>query len=336
VGIDLSVCVLSLNEKRKKLQVVQALLETEDLSMKFGVCIPNFGETASVDGLRTVALEAEKMGYDSVWTTDHILMPAQSATPYERIFESVTSLAYLAALTSTARLGVSSLILAMRNPAVVVKQLATIDHFSGGRVMLATSAGWNESEFAHLGSNFHDRGRRLDESIRLIRELWVSGADAKFEGRKIPHKFSKAVFEPRPIQKKLTIWIGGNSKAAMRRAATIGDAWHPNVYPLNVFRELVSEFRGIPGAKDKGICARVALNPKATKPEYTGPQGERRLTLTSNMPENKKTISELEKLGVSYMLVNPSPDGRIPVSDQVASLRMLAQEFIRKSDYIAS
>jgi len=318
------------------LQVVQAMAKAEDLSMKFGVCIPNFGETASVDGLRTVALEAEKMGYDSVWTTDHILMPAQSGTPYERIFESVTSLAYLAALTSTARLGVSSLVLALRNPAVVVKQLATIDQFSGGRVMLATGAGWNESEFVHLGSNFHDRGRRLDESIGLIRQLWVSGANAKFEGRKIPHKFSKVVFEPRPIQKKLTMWISGNSDAAMRRAATLGDAWHPNVYPLDLFKELVSKFRGIPGAKDKAICARVALNPKATKPEYAGPQGERRLMLTGNMPENKVTISELEKLGVSYLVVNPSTNGRIPVSDQVASLRIFAEEFIRKSDYISS
>ena len=312
------------------------MLEIEDLSMKFGVCVPNFGETASVDGLRIVAVEAEKMGYDSVWTTDHILMPARSGTPYERIFESVTSLAYLAALTSTARLGVSSLVLALRNPAVVVKQLATIDHFSGGRVMLATGAGWNESEFVHLGSNFHDRGRRLDESIRLIRGLWVSGADAKFEGRKIPHKFSKAVFEPRPIQKTLTIWISGNSDAAMRRAATLGDAWHPNVYPLDLFKELISKFREIPGAKDKAICARVALNPKTTSPEYTGPQGERRLMLTGNMPENKRTLSELEKLGVSYLLVNPSTKGKIPVSDQVASLRIFAEEFIRKSDYICS
>jgi probable F420-dependent oxidoreductase len=299
--------------------------------MKFGVCIPNFGETASVDALRIVALEAEKMGYDSVWTTDHVLMPARSATPYERIFESVTSLAYLAAFTSIVRLGVSSLIVVLRNPAVVVKQLATIDHFSGGRVMLAVGAGWNESEFAHLGSNFHDRGKRLDESIRLMRELWVGGADAKFEGRKIPHKFSKIMFEPRPIQKELTIWIGGNSKAAMRRAATIGDAWHPNAYPLDVFSTLVSEFRGIPGAKYKGICPRIALDQKATESEYMGPQGERRLMLTSDMPENKKTISELEKLGISYMLVNPSPDGKIGVSDQVESLRMLAEEFIGRT-----
>ncbi len=116
--------------------------------MKFGVCIPNYGENLSVDGLRTVALEAERMGYDSVWTTDHILMTAQSGTPYERIFESITSLAYLAPITSTVKLGISSLIVAMRNPAVVVKQLATIDNFSGGRVMLATSRAGTKASFS--------------------------------------------------------------------------------------------------------------------------------------------------------------------------------------------
>jgi len=302
--------------------------------MKYGVCIPNYGDTTTVDGLRTVALEAEKLGYDSIWTTDHILMAAQSGTPYERIFESITSLAYLASITSTVKLGISSLITAMRNPAVVVKQLATIDNFSDGRVMLATSAGWNEREFQHLGSNFHDRGRRLDESIRLIRALWSSDSDAKFEGKEIPHRFNNIRFEPRPIQKRLTIWISGNSRAAMKRAATLGDAWHPNVVPLDLFRNLVSEFRSIPEAKDKKICVRIGLNPKAPKSEYTSPQGERRLLLSANMDENKKTISELEKLGVTHMLVAPSPDGKVPITDQVQNLEMLSEALIRKSSNI--
>lgn len=298
-------------------------------TMKFGVCVPNYGETASVEGLRTVALEAERMGYDSVWTTDHVLMPAHSQTPYENIFDSVTTLAYLASITSTVKLGISSLILAMRNPAVIAKQLATIDHFSGGRVMLATSAGWNESEFVHLGSNFHDRGRRLDESIRLVRTLWSGGADAEFEGKKIPHRFSKAVFEPRPVQKRLTIWIAGNSRAAMRRAARLGDAWHPNVTPLDVFRNLVSEFSSIPGAKDKEICVRIALNSKATTSEYTGPQGDRRLTLSGDMSQNQSIVSELERLRVSYVVIAPSPDGKVSTAEQVESLRMFADAFIR-------
>ena len=284
--------------------------------MKFGVCIPNYGETGSVEGVRTLALEAEKLGYDSIWTTDHVLMPPQSGTPYERVLETITSLAYLAALTSTVKLGISSLILAMRNPVVAVKQLATIDQLSEGRVILATSSGWNEREFTHLGSNFHTRGRRLDESIKLFRTLWDE-AEPKFEGKALPHKFSKVVFEPRPIQKHLTIWIGGSSKAAMARAVTLGDAWHPNVTPLDTFRKLVDEFRTIPGAERKDICVRIGLSAKAQKSEYVGAQGDRRFMLTGNMKENKDTISELEKLGVKQMIVVPSPEGKTSIPDQV-------------------
>jgi probable F420-dependent oxidoreductase len=302
--------------------------------MKFGVCIPNYGETATVDGLRTVALEAERLGFESVWTTDHVLMPRQSGTPYERIFESITSLAYLAAITSTVKLGISSLIVAMRNPVVVVKQLATIDQFSGGRIMLATSSGWYEDGFVHVGSNFHDRGKRLDESIALIRTLWTA-TTPRFEGKMIPPRFSKAVFEPRPLQEHLTIWIGGISKAAMKRAATLGDAWHPNVSPLNVFRKLVAEFRSIPEAKNKDICVRIALNTRATESEYTSPQGERRLVLSGNVNESKSIISELSILGVTQMIVAPNANGKVPIQAQVESLRMLADNAMRRSDYIA-
>ena len=149
--------------------------------MKFGVCIPNFGDSLNVETLRSVVLEAEKLGYDSVWTTDHVLMPKNSGTPYERILDSITTLAYIAAQTRNVKLGISSLIIAMRNPVVVAKQLATVDALSGGRVLLAIGAGWNQREFSSLGSNFHTRGKRIDESIDLIRKLW-RGKTYKFEG----------------------------------------------------------------------------------------------------------------------------------------------------------
>jgi probable F420-dependent oxidoreductase len=298
--------------------------------MKFGVCIPNYGETLSADGMRTVAVEAERLGYESIWTTDHILMPPRSGTPYEKMLESITSLAFLAARTSRVKLGISSLIMAMRNPVVVVKQLATIDQLSGGRVMLATSVGWNEKEFGHLGSDFHTRGKRLDESIRLIRKLWSGSSEIEFESKRIPHRIESAVFQPTPVQKQLTIWIAGSSQAAMRRAITLGDAWHPNVTPLDAFRELVAQFRSLPGGKDKPVCVRMGLNTRATDSIYVGPQGDRRLILSGNISENKSTISELEKLGVSYMLVAPSPSGTTSTADQIESLKAISENFIRK------
>ena len=298
--------------------------------MRFGVCIPNYGETLSVEGMRRVAVEAEQLGYDSIWTTDHILMPTQSGTPYEKIFDSITSLAYLAAHTSKVKLGISSLIMAMRNPVVAVKQLATIDQLSGGRIMLATSAGWVEKEFTHLGSDFHTRGKRLDESIKLIRKLWSESANIEFEGKHIPHRISNGVFEPKPIQKRLTIWIAGSSEAAMRRAITLGDAWHPNVTPLESFRKLIEQFRSLPGGKDKPVCVRIALNTKATNPIFVGPQGDRRLILSGNMAENKNIVAELQKLGVSYILVTTSPYGTTTTDDQIESLKILSEGFIRR------
>lgn len=303
--------------------------------MKFGVCIPNYGETFSVDAMRTVAVEAEKMGYDSIWTTDHLLMPIESGTPYETILESITSLAYLAAHTATVKLGVSSLILAMRNPVVAIKQLASVDQLSGGRVMLATSSGWNEKEFAHLGSDFHTRGKRLDESIKLARELWAEGANVDFQGRNIPHRISNAVFEPKPTKKHLELWIAGASEAAMKRAISLGDAWHPNVTPLPKFKELVAQFRNLPGGREKPIAVRIPVNIKTKDSIFVGPQGDRRLILSGNMTENKGTISELQKLGVSYALVTSSPSGTTTLADQVESLRAISGNFIRRSEYIA-
>ena len=295
--------------------------------MKLGVCVPNYGEGCSVEALRTVAAEAEKRGYDSIWCTDHVLMPKNSGTPYEKIFESVTTLAYLAATTNRLRLGISSLITPMRNPVVVAKQLATIDNLSNGRLILATSAGWNETEFSHLGSNFHNRGKRLDESIQLIKDLWAG--KTHFQSSVLRPKFKDAVFEPTPVQQTLSIWIGGSSQAAMKRAATLGDAWHPNVQTFDKFAKLVSEFReSFPGSKEMDICVRIGLNSKSDRSEYTSPLGEKRVMLSSNREENRNIMKRLESLGVSYAVIAPNPDGRVSVADQLSGMKMITEDFL--------
>ena len=295
--------------------------------MKLGVCVPNYGESCSVEALRTVAAEAEKQGYDSIWCTDHVLMPKNSGTPYEKVFESVTTLAYLAATTNRLRLGISSLITPMRNPVVVAKQLATIDNLSNGRLILATSAGWNETEFSHLGSNFHNRGKRLDESIQLIKDLWAG--KTHFQSSVLLPKFKDAVFEPTPVQQTLSIWIGGSSQAAMKRAATLGDAWHPNVQTFDKFAKLVSEFReSFPGSKEMDICVRIGLNSKSDRSEYTSPLGEKRVMLSSNREENRNIMKRLESLGVSYAVIAPNPDGRVSVADQLSGMKMITEDFL--------
>jgi len=299
------------------------------MRLRFGVCLPNYGETGTVEAVRQVALEAERLGYGSVWATDHVLMPGSSGTPYESILESITLLAYLAAITSKVGLGISSLIIAMRNPVVAIKQLATVDRLSGGRLMLALGTGWNAAEFGFLGSDFHNRGKRLNECISLIRAIWMGGS-VNFEGDASRLSFSNAVFEPRPTQQRLPIWVAGNGRAAMVRAASLGDAWHPNVTPIEHFRELVSEFRSIKGAEQKPIRVRIGIDIAAKSPEYRSGSGERRQLLTGDMDANRKLISQLEDLGVDYALVAFSPNGKVPVTDQLETLRIFAEEFLNK------
>ena len=289
--------------------------------MKFGVCIPNYGNYSAKD-LRMVTLEAETLGYDSVWLTDHIMMSKNSGTPYERILEALTCMAYLAPITERVKLGISSLIIAMRNPVIAAKQLATVDNLSSGRVMLAVGAGWNEKEFSSLGASFHDRGKRVDESIKLIRALW-NGEDKFQDSVHTRLSFEDVVFEPRPVQRRLTMWVGGVSEAAMKRAITLGDAWHPNAFPLDKFKEMVARFRGMPGGEKKDICVRIGIDSRSDSSGYVGPQGERRVMLSGNRKENGRMVEELASLGVTYMVVTTSPDGKVPVESQFDSLRMI-------------
>lgn len=295
--------------------------------MKFGVCLPNYGNEVTAEGIRSFALEAESLGYDSVWCTDHILMNSGSGTPYERITESVASLSFVAASTATVKLGISALIIAMRNPVVVAKQLATVDYLSGGRLVVAIGTGWSEKEFGNLGADFHDRGRRVDESVRLLRSLWSGKAD--FVGKRTGVEFRGVVFEPAPEQRSLPVWIAGNSEFAMRRAVRLGDAWHPNVFEMGSFEALVKRFRAMPGGEAKEICVRMALKMDTDESTYVSPQGEKRLVLSGDLDRTGAVLERLERLGVSCAILAPNHDGRSSVSHQLGTIRGFAREFVR-------
>ncbi len=293
--------------------------------MKFGVAVPNYGDNLSAEAMVAVAREAEALGFDSVWVTDHILMPRASGTPYERIFDSLTALSYLAGATKRVQLGVSALIIAMRNPVIAAKQLATVDALSGGRLALAVGTGWNEKEFSSLGSDFGDRGRRVDESIRIIRELFEG--ITSFRGARTGIEFRDVVFEPHPTH-KVPIWIGGASPAAMKRASTLGDAWHPNLTPLEDFVRLISEFRRLQGADKRAIHVRIGMNAKSPIGEYISPQGDRRISLSANQESNQRIIQTLEELRVDGIVVATSPAGKTPVEEQLDGLRMIRERFM--------
>jgi probable F420-dependent oxidoreductase len=186
-----------------------------------------------------VARAAEECGLDSIWVTDHIVIPRRvaSAYPYEATgqfdvsaneyyLEPLTVLAYLAGVTRRIRLGTGVLVLPYRNPILLAKTVASLDVLSGGRTILGIGVGWMAEEFQALGlETFEQRGAVTDESIRLLRELWTRD-EPRFAGRFF--QVEDIRFYPKPIQKPHpSIWIGGHSPAALRRAALLGDGWHP-------------------------------------------------------------------------------------------------------------
>src|SRR5438067_11143463 len=149
--------------------------------MIFDASLGTFGASAEANAIGETARAADDLGFRALWTADHLL-PPPSATQFARVFEPLVSLAYVASITQRVRLGTSVIVLPMRNAFVVAKQVATLDALSYGRVILGIGVGWSAEEYANVHAEFHNRGARMEEAIRLFRHLW-SGSQAPFEGR---------------------------------------------------------------------------------------------------------------------------------------------------------
>ena len=194
--------------------------------MDYGICLPNFPAGASAEGIEAGAAVAEQLGWSTVWTTDHLLVPLAAAEEYGHIYEAIVTLAWVGARHPTLRLGSSVIVVPQRNALILAKELATLDSLSGGRVIAGVGVGWNRDEFANLGTadRFRVRGAYLDETIRLWRHLW-SGSVEPFRGRF--HEFNDFTFSPLPAQGvDLPIVVGGRSERALQRAGSLGDGYH--------------------------------------------------------------------------------------------------------------
>jgi len=208
--------------------------------LNFGVSLPGRGPLAERDVLLEIATEAERLRYDSVFVSDHVVLPVSSARstyPYsptrqlpggaaQNYLEPLALLAFLAHATRRIRLGTSVLVVPYRNPILAAKMLATIDVLSGGRVILGAGVGWLVEEFEALAAEpFEARGRVTDEYLTLMRRAWTTDP-VSFDGRYYTLKDVHVM--PKPRQPGgIPVWIGGHTEAALRRTAVLGDAWHP-------------------------------------------------------------------------------------------------------------
>ena len=209
------------------------------MAVTFGCSLPTRGPMSSPNTLRSLAQRAEDLGFDSVWVSDHIILPRQveSFYPYaadgvatfkpdDPYLEPLAALNFLAGCTQKVRLGTHVLILPYRNPVLTAKILATLDVLSEGRVILGVGVGWMEEEFQALGlDTFHERGAVTDEYIELYKELWTKD-EPVFKGKY--YQISGSGFQPKPVPTPHPpIWIGGHTGPAIRRAAKYGDGWMP-------------------------------------------------------------------------------------------------------------
>jgi probable F420-dependent oxidoreductase len=207
--------------------------------MRFGVALPQFGPHARGpavrDRIRDVALAADRLGFDVVWTAEHLIFPSAIRTPYpygggrapfevtDPILDVTATLAFVAASTTRVHLGSSVIVLPYHHPIALAKALASLDVLSQGRVLFGVAGGWLREEFDLLGVPFHQRGARTDEYLALIKLLWTEER-VSFHGRFF--SLDDAVFYPKPVQRPHPpIWIGGHSAAALQRVGRLGDGW---------------------------------------------------------------------------------------------------------------
>jgi probable F420-dependent oxidoreductase len=311
--------------------------------MDFGVCLPNFpfGVQPSKANIVAVAQAAERLNYDSVWVSDHILV-SKDKPRYGNIYEALTTLAYIAGVTQRIRLGTSILVLPQRDAILAAKQIATLDDLSDGRVILGVGVGWMDDEFENLGADFHRRGRHTDEGLRLMKTLWQAD-DPQFEGEF--YQFSNVLFGPKPAQPGgPPILVGGNSEAAFRRIALLGDGWNADDVAFDQLKAVSDQLRA--RAQENGRSVEITfrrtvdLRPAAAEAGLiTAPTagsgiktgrwpGSSTGALTGSLNEVKDFIDQVAEVGVSHFIFQFEHSIQ---EEHLAQLELFASEVIAKT-----
>ena len=286
--------------------------------MNYGIMLPSRGPLARPDSLSAIAQRAEELGYHVMMFPDHIVLPRQTGSQYpysesgvfpgtdnNETMEQLTTLAFLAGITQHIRLVTSVMIVPYRNPILTAKMLATVDLLSKGRLTVGVGVGWMEEEFELLDTPpFAARGAVTDAYLRAFIELWPQD-DPKFEGKYV--NFSGITFLPKPVQKHYPpIWIGGQSKPDIRRAARIGNCWHPvgaiPAAPLEP-EELAENLVLLHQYAEKAGRDPSEIQVSVKAPLYdTADSGGPRRRFTGSADEVRQDIQTYAEVGVTHLV----------------------------------
>ena len=310
--------------------------------MKYGFALSGRGPLAEPDALAAIARRGDELGFEWILTGDHIVVPnsIDSTYPYTEggdfpgsasgvAMEQLTVLSFLAGQTQRIKLVTSVLIVPHRNPLVAAKALSTLDVLSKGRLVVGVGAGWMREEFVALElPPFEERGAVTDEYIRAYKELWTSD-NPTFEGKYC--RFSDIIFLPKPVQQPHPpIWVGGESRAAIRRAGQQGDAWYPissnPQFPLEEPEQLAVGMRRLATQAERAgrdpSEVEVIFRTHHYRLERDGNSGDR-AAFSGSVEQIAADIRQYEEMGVSGLVVDL---GRISrsVEDVLGHLEDLA------------
>ena len=274
--------------------------------MRFGLFGVNFASCVDPELQQRVAQAAEEVGFESVWTGEHVAMPMRDnpvPTPPETPFlDSLVSLARIAGFTSRLRLGTGILVLPHHNPVLLAKALTSLDVLSGGRLIAGFAGGYVEAEFRALGIDFHQRGAITDQHLAAIRALWTE-PEPRFSGRFA--SFSDVRFEPKPAQRPHPpIVIGGTAEPALRRAARVGDGWYGFALTVERTAEIVAELAR--------LRARTGRREQPLE-----------ISLTTFEPLTDELVARAEAAGIHRLIVFP----RVPPAALEGTVRDLGARF---------
>jgi probable F420-dependent oxidoreductase len=234
--------------------------------MRTGIVFPQNEIGADPTLIRDFAQTAEGLGYTHLLVFDHVLGAGLARRPDWRgaydaedsFHEPFVLFGYLAALTTRIELVTGVLVLPQRQTALVAKQAAQVDVLSGGRLRLGVGVGWNRVEYDGLGTDFTNRGQRIEEQIDLLRALWTEPV-VDFTGRW--HRVPDAGINPLPVQRPIPIWLGGQAEPVLRRVGALGDGWFPQMLPDQRARDMLDRLRGYAGAVGRNP-AQIGIEPR--------------------------------------------------------------------------
>ena len=287
--------------------------------MRIGFSLLNNQGIDDAKAMVDLASQAEALGFDSVWTHDHVFNVGHvfdriGGKPY---YEPLTVLSHVAARTERVRLGTSVLVLPYHNPIRLAKTAATLDVLSGGRLTMGVGVGSIEKETTAMGAPFAERGAFTDEAIAVMRTLW-SEEDPKFDGKF--WRFSGMKFSPKPLQKPIPVIIGGISRAAIRRAARLGDGWHPLGLSPEALGQSMATLRD-----EARACGRDATKIPVSIAMTLGASTRGRATLGRAPAEIVKHARAYAELGVETLAISA---GTSDPKEARSALEMLALEVL--------